>query len=650
MTNSSDNAPVEKKSKAKGPIRTGAVVPALVLTILIGVYFSFFFDSNLRRLLEYVGTQVNGAEVDIGHLSTSFLHANLDIRNIQVTDKNHPERNIVQVGSIHFKMLWDALLRAKVVVDDASILNIQALSPRKRPGYVVPPAPPGKDQGPSLIDQAQDQVLSQTRKQFNGNFLSDIASVLGGTDPKEQLKNLQGNLKSDARIKELEKDFNEKKAKWEKQIKDLPQAQDIKQFETRIKALKFDTKNPAEFAKNVSEAQKILKEADAKVKLVDQASKDIKGEVNTYSQAMKDLEKTIQEDVGDLQKRLKLPNVDAKEFSQQLFMGMIEQKIVGVRKYIEVARKYMPAKQTAAEKQAAAEKKKQEELVPPKRGQGKSYRFPITTGYPLFWLKHAAISSELGSSEYGGNIKGEIKDVTTDQAYIGRPTLILAKGDFPKQNIFDLDSKITLDHRTEQAKDSILVHVGRFPLAETKLSDSPDVKLALAKADGTSDMEASLIDEKIKMEIKSSFSNVKYDLEAKNGTVKEIIGAVLNGIPKLTLNADIQGSFKDFAVHINSNLGEELSNGFKKQLQAKVDQAKAELHKMIDSRIGSERDKLKSEIDKSTGGITKELDGKKAEVDKIMNQAKQEANGGKQGGTKNLEEQGKKLLKGLFGH
>ncbi|NJM09721.1 MAG: hypothetical protein HC883_02150 [Bdellovibrionaceae bacterium] len=64
-------------------------------------------------MIEYVGTQVNGAEVNVGHLNTSFLRASLEIGGIEVTDKNKPERNLVEVGSIKFKMLWDALLRAK---------------------------------------------------------------------------------------------------------------------------------------------------------------------------------------------------------------------------------------------------------------------------------------------------------------------------------------------------------------------------------------------------------------------------------------------------------------------------------------------------------------------------------------------------------
>lgn len=646
MTTSTDPKPV-KKPKAKGPIRWEAVIPAAIVTAAVGAYFTLFFDGHIRRAIEYVGTQVNGAEVNVGRLSTSFLSARLEIDDVQVTDKNKPERNLAQVGAIRFDMSWDALLRAKVLVDEASILNIQALNKRKKPGYVVPPPPPDSNKGPSLLDKAQDQVLAQTQKKFNKNFMGDIATILGGADPKEQLKNIQGNLKSDARIKELEKELKEKSAKWEKRIKELPQGQELKQYETRIKALKFDGKNPVEFAKSLEEAQKIIKEVEAKVKLVEQTTKDVKGETNAYTQAFKDLEKMVNEDIKDLQARLKIPSIDGKEFSQQLFMQMIESKLVGVRKYAEMARHYMPPKKTAEQKQAA----KDEQIVPRKRGEGKNFRYPITTGYPLFWLKTAKISSELGQSEYSGNIKGSITNLTTDPGFIGIPTVIHAAGDFPKQGIQGLDAKITLDHTKEQARESMVVSVASFPVQETKLSDSADVRLALAQATGSSVLNAVLVDETLTVEIKNNFSQIKYDLEAKQKLVKEIVGNILNGIPTVTLNAKVVGSFSDFDVNINSNLGDELAKGFQKQLQAKIAEAQAQLRKLIDERIGAEKKKLQAEMDKAIGGITKDLDAKKAEVDKTVKDAKGSADAGKgSGGQKKLEQEGKKLLKGLFGN
>lgn len=645
MTTSTDKskgeAPV-KKTKAKGPIRFEAVIPALILTLLVGAYFKVFFDGHVRRLIEYVGTQVNGAEVNVGVLNSSFIKASLEIGDIQVTDKNKPERNIVQVGSIKFKMLWDALLRAKVVIDEASINNIQALTPRKKPGYVVPPSPPAE--GKSVVEKAQDQVLAQTRKQFNQNFLGDVAAILGGVDPKEQLKNLQGELKSDARIKALEKELAEKKVKWEAQIKALPQTQELKQFETRVKALKFDVNKPAELAASLKEADKIIKEADAKVKLVEQTSKDVNGDVANYTQAYKDLEKMVQEDIKDLQTRLKLPKIDSKEFSQQLFMTMIESKLVSVQKYIQVARKYMPPKKTAAEKA----EKQAEAIVPRRRGEGKNYQFPITTGYPLFWLKHAGISSELGSSELSGDIKGDIRHLTTDQAFINKPTEIQLAGNFPKQQVFGVDALITIDHRTDQPSEALRMKVAKFPTGTYQLSDSKDVRLAITDSVGSSQLVAAYVNQEITIDIQNQFNGVKYDLEAKNKTVKEIIGAILTDIPMVDLNAKVRGSFSDFSVNINSNLGEELAKGFQKQLQAKLGEAQAQLKALVDQRIGKERDKLKAEMDKTVGQLTKDLGVKKEEVDKFIADAKAQVEGNKgKGQTKKLEDEGKKLLKKL---
>lgn len=635
---------VDKSSsvKKKGPIRTGAVVPSLIFAVLFAVYFVFFFDGNLRRGLEYAGTHINGAEVNVGRVATSFIHASLEIDDIQLTDKEHPERNTVQVGSIKFQMSWDALLRAKILVDEASILNIQALTTRRYPGYVVPPPPPSSP-SPSVLDKVQKEVAETAQKKYNGNFLGDVAGVLGGADPKEQLKNMQGDLKSDAKIKQLEKDLAEKKIIWDQRIKQLPQSKELQGFADRVKVLKFDFKNPSELAKNVQEAQKIINEAQDKVKLIDKTQKDLKGDVAIYSQSYKDLEKMVQEDIRDMQNRLKLPNIDAKEFSQQLFMQMIEKKLGSMAKYVVLARQYMPPKKTAEQKQA----EKSEQVIPPKRGQGKTYRFPVTTGYPLFWLKHAAISSEVSSSEFSGNVKGEIKDLTSDPVFIGRPALILVHGDFPKQDVHGFDAKITLDHTTDVAKESMTMKVAHFPVGDNQLSASPDVKLGLSKASGTSDVEATFINEQITVGMKNTFADIKYDLEAKNKTVQEIIDNVLKGIPIVNVNADIKGSFQDFDVHINSNLGDELAKGFQKQLQAKIDEAKGQLKKMIDEKIGANRDKLKGDIDKTTGGLTKEVDGKKGEADKAIKDAQNSLNSQKGGGQKKLEEEGKKLLKGF---
>src|SRR5690606_2812745 len=143
--------------KKKGPIRYEAILPVLILSLITFVYFTYYFDRHLKTVIEYVATQANGAEVNVDSVDTSFLRASFDLNRLQVTDKDNPARNLVEVGNVHFQYLWDALLRMKFVVEDASITNIQLFSPRSRPGKVLPPEPAK----PSKMDELQQKVISQ---------------------------------------------------------------------------------------------------------------------------------------------------------------------------------------------------------------------------------------------------------------------------------------------------------------------------------------------------------------------------------------------------------------------------------------------------------------------------------------------------------
>lgn len=631
------NSTAPKKPKVKGPLRLEAIIPVTIIVALLMVYFSYFFDLHVRKSLEWVGTKANGAEVNIGLLKTSFLKGSLRIEKIEVTDKSQPKLNLIEIGSMHFQLLWDALLRAKFVVDDASILQIQFKSPRKTPGYVIPPTPP--DGKPSLLEKSQDAVLAQAKKQYNGNMLGDIASMLGGTDPKDQLKLLEDQLKSSGYLKDLEKMVNEKKAAWEQRIKELPDQKQINDLQARVKALKFDAKNPAEFAKSVSEADKIVKEVNQKVKTVEEANKALKTDMSSVDQSYKQLETYIQQDMNDLQARLKIPSLDPKELSKTLFTRMFEEKLVQVRKYTELAREYMPPKKAPGEKS--------EELIPPKRGAGKNYKFPITTSYPLFWLKHAAISSQSKQGDWAGELKGELKDVTSDPVALQKPIIATLDGQFPNQKIYGLQAKAVLDHTTEVAKETLTAKVGSFPLSPLQLSDSNDVKLSLDKATGQSNFQAVLQNMRLEVGMDSVFKDNQFNVQAKNSTVQEMLTGVVTSLPALTLNANAVGSWDDFSLNINSNLGQELNKAFQKQIQMQIDKARAQLKALVDDKIKVQKAQIDAEINKLKSQLTGSMDKKQAELNQAKNSLEKDAKGQQSSSNDKLKKEGEKALQDL---
>ena len=67
MTNSS--------VKKQGPIRTGFVGPAVIVGVVVWLYFLLLFDWQLRIAMQFVGTYLNGAEVNVTSVRTSFIGA-----------------------------------------------------------------------------------------------------------------------------------------------------------------------------------------------------------------------------------------------------------------------------------------------------------------------------------------------------------------------------------------------------------------------------------------------------------------------------------------------------------------------------------------------------------------------------------------------
>lgn len=645
------------KTKKKGPIRWEAVLPFTIFVALVWAYFFFFFDSHLRRALEYAGTQINGAEVNIGKIQTSFWNASLNIHKIQITDTNEPQKNRIEIGEIRWKMLWDALLRGKIAIDEASVLGIAIGTPRARPGYVIPPPPPSDE--PGAMEKIKAQALAKAQEEFSKNVLGDLAAILGGVDPTAQLKNIEAELKSSAQVKALQEGLAKKEQEWKERLSRLPQQKDLQAIETRLKSVKLDRfNNPAELQQSLKEIDSIFKEIDAKIKEVEATKNALGTDVGTYQNTLKDLEATIQQDIKDLESRLKLPKLDMQSLSRSIFGPMFLGKVKLAETYLNKAREYMPPKKPAEEKAAF------KPPTPRERAQGRNYKFGRPRAYPLFWLREAKISSKATpDAEWSGNIEGILQDLTDDPPVLGRPTVLTFKGDFPKQEVMGVDGRITIDHVTEKPVEKAEIKVASYPLLDRILVDSPEVKLMLANAIGNMSFNAELSGDGVKISTANMFERAQNKpasgasagaadtgflvSEAKEPVLADILKGAMSDIRKVTLNASVGGTWSSLGFDIDSSLGRDLAAAFDKQIKTKINEARAKFESFVNDRIGKEKAKLTAEFNKVRSQIDSVLKAKEAEVNKIKNDIERAKNEAIENQKKGLEKEGKKAIDDL---
>ena len=620
----------KKKNKKKGPIRYEAIIPVLVLSALTYVYFAYYFDHHMKKLIEYVGTEANGAEVNVDSVRTSFLRASFDLDRLQVTDAERPTHNSLEIGNVHFQYLWDALLRMKFVVEDASINDIKLLSKRSSPGRVLPPKPAS----PSKMEAIQAQVINQIKNKYGANVLGDAMTLLEGGDYKEQIQTIRETLKSEARVKAMITDVNSKKEFWDGKVKELSDTSKLKEIETTIAEVRSD-KNFINQAKGVQKLSDLLKDVNKQYKEIEKSSKQLQAEVKAVSNYPKEVQELVKEDIASLKDRFKVPKIDFKEMAMHLFAGEFAEYIAKARKYQALAKQYIPEK-----------KEEQDVVVPRKRSEGKNYDFPVTTGYPLFWLKRAAISSKGTADSYSGQVSGELTNVTTSPKQIGKPIVLDMRGDFPGVQVMGVKAVLTADFTRAIGKQSALIQVNSFAVPQKMFVNDEKMKFGFQNATGSSTISASLEEQNVKMNWTSALTKPKFVVESKTKIAQEMLSNIVNNIPVITINGSASGQFSNLNMAISSNLGDELSTGFSRELQAKVDEAQAKIQSLVDEKINQPKEQLMAAIsgnNKNLSSLGNLQDVYKKNEDRI----KEEIEKLKKGGTGGLKEQGKKLLKGF---
>jgi uncharacterized protein (TIGR03545 family) len=647
-----------KKTKKKGPIRTGAVVPFIIIVAIIVLYFKFFFDSNLRKALEYGGYQALGAEVDIAKLETSFFNASIRIQGIEVTDSQKPTHNSISIGDIRFGVLWDALLRAKVVINEIAVEQVEFGKPRKTAGKVKPPEPvevtPAEEDKPSKIKQEAEKLKNQAvetaQKNYNNNVLGDAANMLGGSSANVQLDKIQGTLPSKEMAAKLETDLKAKQEAWQTRIKNLPQGKDFQALGDRLNKVKTkDFKSLDEFQNSLKEADAIFKEADAKYKEVQSANKDLNADLANTQNQIKALDDQIKADVKNLEARFNIPHLDPKSISQALFRQYLDPYLAKFNHYKNLANKYIPPNLM---KKGGKKGEPDLSMQPRPREKGVVYEFGRLNSYPAFWIKKVRVSSQAGKTEYSGNIKGEISDITTNQALTGKPTVAAFQGDFPAAQLGGLDTKLVVDNRGEASKINFDFALASFPMAGRELVNSSDVSIGFSEAAGSMKITSELLALRdFKLSMNNSFTKVAYNIKAANETADQLLKAIFAGIPTVTLDVDGWGQLPALSLSINSNLGTEVQKGIEKQIQAKIAEARAKLEAVVNEQVGKQRaqieaqyNQIKNQVEKEIKKLQDQAEAQKKSAENKADQAKKEQ---ENSGKKKVEDEAKKGIDDL---
>jgi len=554
-------------------MRWSYIAPRLTLLLLLWAFFFFAFDPLLKWGMIKGIEKGAKAKAGIAVLKTSFIHPSLKIEGLTIGDPKEEYRNLLEFSELSFSAEGAPLLEKKLVVDNASLKGLRFGTPRKTSGKL----PFVKEEPSPLVDA----MVAESR----GFALERAADVKAdaAADYKVDPAELE-SVKLAGRLEET----------YQKDYAEISSRVDTKKYEAALDAMKTryeKAKSQKDFAKQARDYAGIAKEVKKLTADFRKDKEEAEASLAKAKDAFKAVEEARKKDMAAVMARMKLPSLDTQSIARMLAGPLIAEKTAQALKWLELARKYMPASTRGVLKNEAR--------------RGREVHFPKEKAYPAVLVRRLELTGELGLEdplEYSGVLEG----LTTQPQVYGRPATAAIKG---AKGTRRLDFKASVDATGEELKTASELTVSGMPMRQLQLGSPSSFLVEITG--GTGAFEASLrtAGEELSGKAAGRLAGAAFKPKADNikaAPLRSAVEASFAGLSSAVIETEISGTIKSPKLAINTDLANTLSKAFTGALGAEVKKAQEAAQKKVDEALKPHRARL----DKMAAAKQAELGGK----------------------------------------
>lgn len=552
-------------------IRWSHLAPRLILAAILWAFCALAMDPLLERGLERTGSRSLGARVGMSRLRTGIFPPSIEISSFDAADPSEPMRNLLEFRRLRMGLEGRPLLEKKLA-GSAELSGLRWGTPRSRSG-ALPKAPPSK------TSAALSEYASRSKDIGLG------AATQAKTDLSSRYSVKPEELKSLAMAKDLKAAWPARMKAWRERVDGFDaegKARELKLFVDKASASQ-DLPSRLSALRDLQQKSSALKSGLGELK------SSLASEMDKAKQELRAVEAAKAADLEGLRGKLNLPRFDAKALSSYLLGGKTASGLEKALRLLELARERMPAKGQ----------------TPKPALRGEDVPFPKERSLPAFHLKTMKLS---GSMDLGGpmDFSGEVRDLTTEPALLGRPALIELRG---AEGARSLELKAALDHSRDTPFDRVLLSGRGIPVGELRAGDPSS--LAIVVSPGAASFAGELTLEARRLRGKISIEETGLRVEPQAGSVSTAIeGALrtsLSRIKTLSATIELSGTLDSPDISISSNLGEAVSQALKQALGAELQARTKNLEGQVDKLVGEETRGLTRSMDEGTKDILARL-------------------------------------------
>ena len=362
----------------------------LVLAAAVLVFSLFFKDRLAERGMETALEKIFRARTEVTGLHIAPLSGEFSFLSLTVADRENPLVNLFETGPAVFSIRTEDLLYRRLRIEEMSITGIRTGTPRTTDGSLAPAEP--SDSGGSGMDAGS---LVPTASDFNADNL---------------IEREMEALRSPALYARSTAEWDSFTARWEETYREKQAA--AQELTDSAKALTSLSREDLSTPQAVAETAARARELKTRIAETREEIRDLNSRFRSEKERLEDLRKEAEEaaeaDREYLASRLDLSPENLKSLASQTAETYIRNRWEGVYRAAARIRDIL-----AARKEKVTDS---EEKALPRRSRGRDFPFSPAEE-PSFLLEKLLLSGETAG---GGQVEGEIRNLTTEPEVSGR--------------------------------------------------------------------------------------------------------------------------------------------------------------------------------------------------------------------------------------
>lgn len=580
--------------------RLKAIIPLSILLALSIVVYLLLLDGMVRRGIEFVGSQITGARVDIEAVEARPLSGRIVIRGLQVADPGELMTNMVEMEELVADLRLAPLLQKKVMVDTMMIRGVRFGTPRTESGAL-----PRKKQttgeparrmaawvGNLPIPEFSFEGLSETVdiSSLEADSLATVIAARGITAAADSFRN-----------------------GWTAQVRALDVSAEIdtaRALAGRLRGINLRSLN----IRRINEIRNTLTSANDFMRTMQRKGDGLRDLRESVETGIRDLRRRVEslDDACDIDQDyarglLRIPSIEAPDIGPALFGEMARERIQPVLNVLDTIEKHTPPGLDPRRRPG------------PKRLRmaGSSVHYPRRKSHPRFLLAYGEITLTLGPEDRPEEYLLTVSGLNSDPEVYGRPT------DFTFERVSGgagdrvITASGVLDHTTSPSRDSIEVSLTGAGMGEVALGSlGGRLDLGIGEAGITLVRSGDDLDATMRWEC----PEVRWESTGERSGVEAFVWQTLSSMRRVSVVATMSGTAQEQRFTVESNVAAELSRALRRQLGEEIERVEARVRSEVDRRIREYETAARAEVDAVIAGMTGHLSDLQKQFDEARSE------------------------------